>query len=153
MRRLTVNQDQAGSIPALSAKPKWAYTRLRLKELYWDIREFPYKLNRAWQLVRVYWSTIDGDWSSIAVVLSHQISRVRKHIQQHDVIQDADRVCRQMLIAEHCLERLQEEPYFDIADKRFPERGKRWADYIHELQKQDMCILLRQLRYLRHWWD
>ena len=83
----------------------------------------------------------------------YQIGRVADGIERHDIIVDASRYVRQMKIAKYCLYRLLEEPYYDIAGKRFPDRGKFWVQHINALEEQDMRILLRQLRYLRHWWD
>lgn len=127
----------------------------RINNYYWAVREFPRRTWRCWKLVRVYYNTSDADWSSIAVVLQHQIRQVREHITEHNIISDAAACARQMQIAEHCLERMiEDDAAYDNADKRFPERGKHWANRIAELEKQDVEILCRELRrHLRSWWD
>ena len=114
---------------------------------------FIYKLKRSIGLLRIYWNSCDGDWSSIAEIMEYQIGRVSDHIAEHNMIADAPRVIKQMKIAKHCLRRMLDEPYYDIADKWFPNRGKFWVQHIQALERQDMRILLRQLRYLRYWWD
>ena len=126
---------------------------MTIRDLITELRGFPYGIKRSWRFLKVYWGTCDGDWSSIAVVLLHQIREVRKHIEWHNIIADADRVCRQMRIAERCLERMLNEPAYEIADKRYPERGKAWADMILELEKQDVEMLCHQLCNIRSWWD
>jgi hypothetical protein len=127
---------------------------MRINDLYWEVRNLPYNIKRTWKLVKVYWPTCDGDWSSIAIVLLHQIRQVREHIDEHQVIADADQVVHQMRIAEQCLERMLAGDHADLADKRFPERNRNWADMINELEKQDVEILTRELRrHLRNWWD
>jgi hypothetical protein len=84
----------------------------------------------------------------------YQIRRVRQHIVDHNIIADADRCAKQMRIAEHCLERMLYEPAYETADKRFPERGKPWADLIFQIEKQNAETLARELRrHLRNWWD
>lgn len=115
--------------------------------------EFIYKLKRSFGLLKIYWNSCDGDWSSIGEVMEYQIGRVADHIEEHDMIADGSRVVKQMRIAKHCLRRMMDEPYYEIADKRFPKREKLWIEHIKAQEEQDMVILLRQLRYLRHWWD
>lgn len=117
------------------------------------MREFIYRLKRSIGLLRVYWSTCDGDWSSIAEIMVYQIGRVGDHIETHHMIADAPRVAKQMKIAKYCLRRMLDEPYYDIADKKFPNRGKPWSEHIKTLEEQDMRLLLDQLKYLRYWWD
>lgn len=116
--------------------------------------ELFYKLKRCFGLLKVYWNTCDGDWSSIGLVLQYQISRVRRHILEHNVLLFTDRYVRQMLIAETLLERLLEEPYYEIAEKRYPERTRYWAEMIYLLKKQDIEMLSTILRkHLLEWWD
>ncbi len=117
------------------------------------IGSFVYKLKRSFGLLKLYWNSCDGDWSSIAEVMEYQIGRVADHIEQHDLIADTPRIVRQMKIAKHCIRRLLDEPYYDIANKRFPDKGKFWVQHIKALEEQDMRLLLRQLRFLRWWWD
>jgi hypothetical protein len=118
------------------------------------MRDFLYRVRRTWKLVRVYWSTEDCDWSSIAIVLRHQISRVREHIQSHNIIADAERCAAQMRKSEILLDRIIAGDYHELADKRYPDRGKHWADMIQELEKEDMRLLSDELRrHLRNWWD
>jgi len=126
-----------------------------LTNFYWAVREFPRRTWRCWKLVRKYYNTSDADWSSIAVVLQHQIRQVREHIDEHNIIAHADRYVREMRIAEYCLKRMTEDhAAIDNADKRFPGRGRHWANRIVELEKQDVEILCRELRrHLRNWWD
>jgi len=116
------------------------------------IGSFVYKLKRSLGLLRIYWNSCDGDWSSIAEVMAYQIGRVADHIEEHDMIADSKRVVKQMRIAKHCLRRMMDEPYYEIADKRFP-RKEFWMDHIKAIEEQDMRILLHQLKFLRHWWD
>ncbi len=117
------------------------------------IGSFIYKLKRSIGLLRIYWNSCDGDWSSIGTVMEYQIGRVADHIEEHDMIADGPQVVRQMRIAKHCLRRLMDEPYYQIASKRFPDEGKDWVKHIRALEEQDMETLLHQLKYLRHWWD
>jgi hypothetical protein len=109
---------------------------------------------RAWALLRLYWDTSDYDWTTIALLMRHQISRTREHIQAHDFTTDTERMARQMRIAETLLTRMLDEPYYEIAEVRYPARGKPWADMAGELTKQDSDLLARVLsKHLRSWWD
>lgn len=116
--------------------------------------EFFYKLRRACRLLKVYWNTCDGDWSSIAVLMHHQIKIVRQHIIAHDIIVDAEKVGRQMLIAQTLLDRILSDNYYETADKLFPERSKNWVNHIVIQERQDVNLLTNELRrHLRSWWD
>lgn len=102
----------------------------------------------------MYWATGDGDWSTIALLMRHQIRRTRKHIKQHNIVLDTPRICRQLLIAEHLLGRMLEEPYYDLATARFPAQGEHWGKMVTSLMEQDSELLATLLRrHLRTWWD
>lgn len=122
------------------------------RDTYYGIRYFPHNLWRTWKLVRTYWGTHDFDWTSIAILMRYQIKRVRETILDEDIV-DFTKDAQRMLIAEHCLDRMIDGDYYDIADKRHPERDESWAKMIGELEDADVEMLCKQLRYLRHWWD
>ncbi len=115
---------------------------------------FIYKLKRAWKLVTVYWDTCDGDWSSIAIVLRHQIRQVREDIVERDIIIGVDKLARQMLIAEECLTRLLDDTAADVVEKRYP-CYSRWGYKLHrDLEQYYMDTLCKMLnKHLRTWWD
>ena len=119
-----------------------------MRDLYWRIK-------RSWKLLRVYYNTEDCDWSTIAMLMRHQIRRTRLHVEECGISADSDKMSRQMLIAETLLDRMLEDSvYFEIADKRYPHRGKPWAKLITEVQHQDEEMLARLLqKHLRCWWD
>lgn len=114
-----------------------------------------WRIERAWALLRVYWGTEDCDWSTIALVLRHQIRRTRLHVVEHGKVVDAGRIARQMMIAETLLDRMLDGlTYYDIATARYPKQDRAWAKLVHNLEQQDdemLAILLR--KHLRSWWD
>lgn len=119
-------------------------------------RVFLWRLRRAWSMLRLYWGTEDCDWSTIAELMRHQIRRTRLHIEACGIAPgvDDDKHCRQMLITEHLLTRILDETYYDIAEARYPEKGKHWAQMISSLEKQDMDMLSKTLnKHLQSWWD
>lgn len=86
--------------------------------------------------------------------MRHQIRRTREHIESHNLIANAPRYARQMRIAEVLLSRLIDEPYYEIASARYPQRGRAWAEMITALGKQDSALLGRLIgKHLRSWWD
>lgn len=135
----------------------WLRTKRRVMDAYWAVRILPYRVRRTWRMAKMYWvacSTCGGDWSNIAEVLRYEIGETRKAIKRHDIIMNAEIYCDQMAEAEHLLTRIIDEPYYEIAGKRYPEHGPAWAKMIDDLEKQDMERLTTILRkYLRHWWD
>ena len=119
-------------------------------------RRFWLRLKRAWSLLRWYWVTGDNDWEVIARLLSHQIRRIRLHIDQHEFFVGYERCVRQMLIAEYLLERIIEDAAYDQASARFPDsehHPRRWAERVKEIEEQDMEMLTEILRkHLQSWW-
>ena len=113
-----------------------------------------HEIKRCASLIRVYWGTPDFDWATVALLMQHQISRTREHIVSHDIVADATRQGRQMRVAEKLLERIQGEPYYEIAEVRYPQKGRAWAKMVNSLAVQDMELLSVILRrHLRSWWD
>lgn len=90
------------------------------------------RLRRTARLVRVYWTTVEGDWSAIAIVMRHEIREQRLHILEHNFIENAETYARQMLVAETALTRLLSD---FRADPKETER------------------LARTMRFLTNWWD
>lgn len=115
-----------------------------------------WRSRRAWELLRLYWSTEDCDWSTIALLMRHQIRRTRLHVQEHDKVAGVERVARQMLTAETLLGRMLHEDcsYSDIAAARHPKGSRPWALLWRSLERQDDEMLATLLRkHLRSWWD
>lgn len=119
------------------------------------LRYFLWRVRRSWALHRLYWATgTDGDWSVIAELMRFQIRRTREEIAGNHIVKDWERCCRQMLIAETLLTRMLDEPYFDHASARYPERSKYHLEFTRSLEKQDDEMLGKMLtKYLRCWWD
>ena len=117
-------------------------------------RDMRWRIPRAFQMLKFYWGTEDCDWAVAAGLLRWQIKRIRQHVQRDHFIVDADRISRQMLIAETLLERMTQEPYYDIAEKRYPDKNKHWAEMVTALANQDDALLAKELRrHFRSWWD
>ena len=119
-----------------------------------------WRIERAWSLLKYYWGTEDCDWVVAAELLQFQLKRIRLHIAKDNIIVDKDRVCRQLLITETILQRMMDEPYFDIAEKRYPNfqdnpvRWRAWAKMVSDLAEADDKMLGTMLgKYFRHWWD
>lgn len=121
-----------------------------MRSIHW----FFWRLHRSWALLRLYWSTCDGDWSTIALLMRFQIRRTRETIAYDNIIDDVDRTCRQMLIAETLLTRMLEDASYDIADQRYPNNEKHWAQMVASLNQQNDEMLATILRkHFRKWWD
>lgn len=95
-------------------------------------RRFLRRLRRTLRMVRAYWSTVEGDWSAIAIVLRHEIREQRLHMLEHDITVNAEHYARQMLIAERALDRMIDS---------------------FEADPVEVARLQRMLFYLPHWWD
>lgn len=99
----------------------------------WKINRFFRRLKRTWRLVRVYWATVEGDWSAIAIVLRHEIRAQRLHILEHNFIENAETYARQMLVAETALDRM--------------------LSYDGDTVEKEAARLARTMRFLPYWWD
>jgi len=127
--------------------------RWRLWHLWLDILLLPWRIARCWSMVKLYWGTEDCDWSVAAMLLRHQIRRIREHVLTHNILYDSDRTARQMLITETLLTRMIAEDYYTIADKRHPARDSHWVRLIRNLERQDEGMLANELRrHFRYWW-
>lgn len=125
-----------------------------------SLLSLPYSLHRSWQLLRIYTAAADCDWSSIAILMQHQIKRVRRHMMVCNIAAHTDRAARQMLIAEHLLHRLIADEYTSIAERTYPNwrtdnsQLKYWAELSSQLAEQDNQLLFTILRkHMRGWWD
>lgn len=92
-----------------------------------------------------------GDWDSLASLMEWQLTEMIRTFEDCEFI-DAEKDVRRMKIARHALRRLRSEMHVDMADARFPNRGRDWANRWTELEKADDETLLRNLRFMRHWW-
>ena len=119
------------------------------------LRRFWRRLRRMWAMTRLYWGTPDYDWSTIALLMRHQIERTRQHMLTCGIRVDAERSGRQMLIAETLLQRLMDDPYFAITHKRHPTLGApSFGQHMLGLERQDREMLANILRrHLCGWWD
>ena len=130
---------------------------------------------------RAYYDTVDGDWTAIAVPMRLAIRNNREAIARNSIIAHPERPCRQMQVVEHLLDRLIDGDAHDIGDARYPEVAvfhktghfkrtnngyfelahtgirprttRAWAKFITEIERQDVQMLARYMKYLTHWWD
>lgn len=115
---------------------------------------FFYKLRRAYGLLKVYWHTIDGDWSSLAEVMLYQMGRIRDHLLEHNIIENAERYAKQIDDAMVALKHLRDGDEFDFATKDFPEgRGNEWAHRVGEWASTWEQQFGEGMKLIRHWWD
>lgn len=126
-----------------------------MRSVWRRVQRAVWRSRRAWELVRLYWDTPDYDWSTIALLMRHQIRRTRLHMQEHGLAADADRKARQMLIAETLLGRMLDDScYYEMAARRYPYQVRARADLTAGLYRQDAEMLATVLRRrLRSWWD
>ena len=111
------------------------------------------RIQRAWALLRWYWGTPDFDWSTVAELMAHQVRRLRIVMETEQRHLGWERDVRRMKVVEHLLSRMIEEDYYTNVERRFPTSMRLWAKAVQDLEEQDMDMLLRYLRYLRHWWS
>ncbi len=131
----------------------------RWQDFKWNVKQqwqnlTWWRVQRTWEMVRLYWGTEDCDYSTILLVMQHQIKRTREHMDEHAHVVGYKRGVRQMRIAEHLLERIRADDYYEIADARFPKGNTYWANFMRELEQQDMDMLALILKkHLKTWWD
>lgn len=86
--------------------------------------------------------------------MRHEIRELRLSMETSPIATTSiSRYSRQMKIAEMCLTRMLDEHAWEIADVRYPERGKHWARMIRTLENENDEMFCRQLRFMRWWWD
>src|SRR3990172_6993011 len=88
-----------------------------------DPRYLWWLTKRTVSMARADYSTSDGDWSTIGDPMLHAIRRVRLHMSTHRIVQNWERDCRQMLIAETLLSRLLADDYYTLAVSEFTPYG------------------------------
>lgn len=120
------------------------------------IKRFVKNIKRSFEISKLYWDTPDYDWSTIALLMKFQIHKTREHISKHNLIVDAPKLSRQMLTAECLLDRIMNDNYYKMAEKRYslPCQQKYWGEHINMQQRQDSELLSLILqKHLCSWWD
>lgn len=108
---------------------------------------------RVYALARLYWGTPDYDWSTIALLMRHQIRRTREHVSTHQQHRVFAHDCRRMLIAETLLARILEDDYYVSAKRRYPLSIQHAVLLSMEVARQDREMLAKTLRHMPEWWD
>jgi hypothetical protein len=92
---------------------EWAYAfKETMFHSWWDkITNFFAWIVKSIQYSIVLWSDRDWDWVFILILLKYKLSRIRKHIVEHDFIMEAEKIGADIYYVEHLLRRLIENDY------------------------------------------
>ena len=127
---------------------------------HWAPRYTLFQLCRTFAFARFYWGHPDGDWSTIAKVLQYQIRKTRESIAESNISSNTNKICKQMALTEHILQRLIDEQWWEDAKRRYPnykinlEERMKWVKEEDRIAVRDYRLLGKMLaRYLRYWWD
>lgn len=125
-----------------------------MRDLIYDIRM---GLRNLWRW-RFLWRDEDFDWAYLAEIMERKLRWMAEYHESDGVTVSRHRKARQMRIAAQCLRRMHEEQYTDKASEIYIDRDKRRWGWPSEcrwdvLHRQDHELLLKQLKYLREWWD
>jgi hypothetical protein len=102
----------------------------------------------------IIWRDRDWDWCFLAAIMEFKLRRMSMCFKYHGHHVGNERHARQTLICAELLKRMRINDYYKQADRIFPDRGRRWADHIHVLERHDQEYLALMIKkYLRHWWD
>lgn len=130
---------------------RWAarpFTNLRsvIEDLFW------YGPRNVIRWLPKIWLDCDWDYSDLLEIMEYKLSRMAD-CQEHHVL--AERYARQMRVCAVLCRRIRDDShYYRSADKRFPSRGRRWAEHVSTAQKRDTEMLGRIIgKYITHWWD
>lgn len=116
--------------------------------------EFFYKVRRTCGLVKVYWHTIDGDWSSLAYIMAYQMKRIADHIREHDIIVDAEKEASDIDETREALEYILHDKSYDEANRIHGGMGgEAWCNTIRELEERNMARFVDGMSRIRNWWD
>lgn len=122
-----------------------------IEDKYWAIKTGLRNLKR-W--LPIIWKDQDWDHCYLLTMMETKFKYMANHHQYHGVLLRRDRTAKQLRICELLCRRLNEENYYDNADKRHPDRGKFWAEQVKSSAEYDNYYLGRMIgKYLREWWD
>lgn len=120
------------------------------KEIYWTIRSklgtLLHKITRSYYYLKFVWKTGDFDWDYgfLEELIKMKLKWMHKYHATHSLIDDHNRVTRQLRYALRLTELLDELEYSEIGDYRL------------YAAKQEELIdrLFKHVRkYYRHWWE
>ena len=105
--------------------------------------------------IPVIWFDGDYDFCFLVSIMEYKLRRMSKCIGNGCTLHREKDAKDIMVCAELC-RRINSEfsVYYDNADKRFPDKGKKWAEMISKAQIQDRKLLGKMIgKHLSKWWD
>lgn len=102
-------------------------------DCYYAQRRLLGRLRRVFRWLPVLWRDFDGDWAAIFLVWEFRLREGARHIREHNLIEDAEKVASEMETCAAALCRLAEDDYareeWERHRSRFPpRRAERLAD-------------------------
>ena len=139
-------------------------------------------LTKVSQYARLLWDDEDWDYHFVLKLLQYKLSRTRKCIVKNRLITDANRVGREIWIAEKLIQRILDNEYTDyyeelitrtfgelvlkdghltcakitdtLMEAEYHEALRHMVAHEEYLLKQDYAYLLKHIqRHIRGWWD
>lgn len=109
-----------------------------------------YNCKRSFGLLKVYYNTIDGDWSSLATVMIYQMDRIAKTIRDDNIIEDAEEVANEIDRTKEALLYLLEDRSYDDAQR---DHGKEWVKFVADYELNKLNEFTNGMRNIQRWWD
>ena len=101
----------------------------------------------------VIWFDRDYDWLDLASVMEYKLRRSAVYFEKYGHHVGSDLDARRMRVCAQILKRLQDDDYFENAQKRFGDT-RQAADFASKQSKNDKLYLGMLIgKYLNHWWD
>lgn len=126
------------------------------KRLRWwwrlDVLTLPFNIARAFSIARATWGHQDCGHEVVFLLMAWQLRRIRAHVAEGQRCVGWERDVRSMDITVHLLERLEADDYYAIADVRYPERTRSWAQFSTLLARQDIDMLCNEIRRHAYRW-
>ncbi len=157
----------------------WEAFSQEMFDYYAHIRMYYRNFKRLVLWAPVIWNDFNGDYSSMLRIWIFKMQQEREHIQEHQIIQDWEKVCASMKVCEDALTRILNDEYTDAEfaehESKFPLTIEKESDgltYVsrsspessasikaisemHEAKVQaDLTIFCDEFKKsLRTWWD
>lgn len=125
---------------------KWFY-----QSHIWGLR---FRLRNVRMFASVVWHWDSCDYAPTLRMMEiafREISRLHRH---HGHLVSSEKTAKQTSVVAEICRRMHDDVYFDNARNTFNGgQGRRWAEHVTYLGKQDSEYLGRMFRFVRHWWN
>jgi hypothetical protein len=100
------------------------------------------------------WHWDSCDYAPTLEMMEIAFKEISRAHTEHGNLVSSDRTAKQTRVVAELCRRLREEDQYDLARNEFNHgEGRRWAEHVGYLAKQDADYLGRMFRFVQHWWN